>query len=234
MYKVILKRVLSLLLVVIFACAIISCGNEDTETGASKRKKEKTEKVTEEDDEEEGLDEEPTEKPTKRPTKEPTKEPEKPKFEAFSSNELIATEFVEISLDDMPQKSFDLLPLDTSKTYSYYKGEEGQQFFFIRGNFKNIGGETVQIDAASVEFCFDNKYKYTANIYAYEGNSISNYAGVSPLKSVKFCIAASVPDELLDVYKECRVRIVFNDGYVDSYERDMEKYDYRYEIIYKR
>lgn len=82
-----------------------------------------------------------------------------------------------------------------------------------------------------VSFTFDGKYNYDGSITADEDGSFSYiYAYLEPLESEKFYIVASVPDELIESYKNVEVKFGFKDNFEYEYGIQEDQCDNLYSI----
>ena len=145
-------------------------------------------------------------------------------------NEDIKTDFMQVTISKI-FTTFELKPADTSGTYSYYKGSEGNKYFVFDGTYKNTGTFAQGPTNSVAKIIFDDKYEYSADIYIESNNYLSSYYAVDPLKSCRFVIAASVPDELIEQYEVVTLKwgITENFNYTAdskySYANDWNKID---------
>lgn len=98
-------------------------------------------------------------------------------------------------------------------TYSYYTSENGDPFYFVYGTLKNLGGTPVDIKNIYVQFCFDGKYNYKGTVEGISSDTSRFITDVSPLASVNYYMYAAVPQELIDSYTTCSVRIGFTENF---------------------
>lgn len=94
-------------------------------------------------------------------------------------------------------------------TYSYYKSDNGDPFFYVYGALKNLGGKPVDVRNIYVQFCFDGKYNYKGTVDGFSGDHSDFIRDVSPLASVNYYMYASVPQELINSFTTCTVRVGF-------------------------
>lgn len=126
----------------------------------------------------------------------------------------ITLDFVEIGIEDH-SISDTILPVDTSRMYSYISDVENEKYFYISGTLKNTSGNSYSVEDVLVEMAFDNKYNYRGYLAASSGNDF--YADtVKPLGTVKYYIYSSVPDELINSYKTCVITFGFSDSFNTS------------------
>lgn len=97
--------------------------------------------------------------------------------------------------------------------YSYYTSENGQPYFYIYGTLKNLGGNPVDIRNIYVQFCFDGKYNYKGSVEGVNSGYSSFIHDLSPLTSVNYYMYADVPQELIDGFTTCVVRVGFTENF---------------------
>ena len=98
-------------------------------------------------------------------------------------------------------------------TYSYYKSDNGDPFFYIYGNLKNLGGKPVDVRNIYVQFCFDEKYNYKGTVEGVSSDYSNFITDVSPLASTDFYMYTSVPQELINSFSTCTVRVGFTKNF---------------------
>lgn len=150
-------------------------------------------------------------------------------FTTVNYGDTITTDFVSMIIDSVSSSQV-LYPSDTSGVYSYMPDEEGETYFYLTGNLKNTSGESYDVEDIYATMTFDNRYTYTAYLKADDGGNdfYGNY--VKPLKSIKYYIYSSVPDELIESYSTCKIRFAFKNNFMHEYKSDFKIYDYRYEL----
>ncbi len=100
-----------------------------------------------------------------------------------------------------------------SGSYRYYTSENGDPYFYIFGSFKNLSGKPVDIRNIYVQMCFDGTYNYRGEISGVS-DAIGNFiTDVSPLAEVNYYIYAAVPQELIDSYKTCEIKVGFTENF---------------------
>lgn len=113
-------------------------------------------------------------------------------------------------------------------TYSYHSSDNGDPFFFLEGSFKNLGGIPVDIRNTYITFTFDGKYTYKGEMDGFAKDTLGFISDVSPLSSVNCYVYTAVPQELLDSYTTCVVRIGFTKDFnyktVDA--NNLPKFEY--------
>lgn len=99
-----------------------------------------------------------------------------------------------------------ILPTNISGSYSYIGDIEGESYFVIKGEVKNISSNTVNISRALIEFKFNDNYNYFGNFTA-EGKDKSDFLGenIAPLTVSTCYLYVSVPDEIREKYKNCEI-----------------------------
>ena len=86
-----------------------------------------------------------------------------------------------------------------------------------------------------VEMVFDDTYRYSASVTADEGGDFSYiYADLKPLKSEKFYIHSSIPDELAEQYKKVTVHFGFAENFDGEYNIQENECDYLYSVTVTR
>lgn len=119
----------------------------------------------------------------------------------------------------------EIRPSNTSGVYSYYKDKDGEKYFVIRGELKNLSGKNLDIEYASdAELIINGRYNAHVNLETEENDGTSFYGNVKPLQTLKLIVYVSVSDELYDICEsmELRMKIV----------NDEEKLGYYYDEDY--
>lgn len=98
-------------------------------------------------------------------------------------------------------------------TYTYYTSDNGDPYFYLSGTIKNLGGNPVDVRNIYVQFCFDGKYNYKGSVDGVSEESSRFIHDLNPLSSVNYFMYTSVPQELLDSYSTCTVRIGFTENF---------------------
>lgn len=151
--------------------------------------------------------------------------------ENVALGDTISLEFVEVSLDETGV-SDEILPVDTSRGYSYISDNELEKYYYVTGILKNLSGEAYNADNIYAEMLFDGKYTYSANLIAcaWSNNFYDDY--VKPLGTVKYYVYASVPDELIESYSECVLTFGFANNFsVSKYSLSQDKCDHLYSLV---
>lgn len=131
----------------------------------------------------------------------------------LSVGDTIETDYVRLTLDaydsDMEIRS------GTSQygRYTFYYSDNGDPFFYLNGSFKNLGGVPVDIRNIYVQFCFDEKYNYKGEVAGASDASNGFINDISPLAEVGYYIYAAVPQELIDTFSTCTVKIGFTKNF---------------------
>lgn len=113
----------------------------------------------------------------------------------------------------------DILPSNTSGVYSYYKGNDGEIYFVIRGELKNLSSSTVDITyAGEAEMLINGKYKMAMRYELEEADGTSFYGDVKPLQTLPLIIYAVVSDELHEACETIQVTMdICNDDEMLGY-----------------
>lgn len=125
--------------------------------------------------------------------------------------ETIANDTLEIVIDTA-STSQEIKPADTSRVYSYIGDKDGETYFFLTGNLKNIAGVDYDVDELKLDFCFDEKYNYTGRVIIDVGENDFYNTAVKPLQTVKYYMYASIPDEMIESYSTCTVQFAVKDS----------------------
>lgn len=131
----------------------------------------------------------------------------------FKIGDTIETDYAVLTLDECGSNSEIRSGSSQYGTYRYYSSENGDPYFYIYGTFKNIGGVPVDIRNVYVQFCFDEKYNYKGDTDGVSSESSDFINDVSPLSTVNCYIYTAVPQELIDSYEKCEVRIGFTEDF---------------------
>lgn len=153
----------------------------------------------------------------------------------FKSTELnigdtIKLDFVEMGIDTYGV-SDTILPTDTSSVYSYISDVENEKYFFIKGTIKNLSGSTYDVEDMVIQMVFDNKYTYNGSLSACAYTNDFFGENVKPLGKVEYYIHSSVPDELIESYKNCTISFAFKTDFAGSkYSLDLDECEYKYKL----
>ena len=127
------------------------------------------------------------------------------KAQPVNFGETFSNEILEIVIDSASTMQ-EIKPSDTSGVYSYISDVPNETFFFLTGSAKNLSGEDYDVTEMQIDFCFDDAYNYSGNIVIDEGGDDFYNDNIKPLKTVKYYMYASVPDEMVDSYTTCSVQ----------------------------
>lgn len=167
------------------------------------------------------------------PSESPVSEPSESEADYIEINfsEPITLDFAEIVIDGASVGD-ELKPDAPDRVYRYISDVEDEKHFYIYGTIKNVSGDQYEFaDNMYAAICFDEKYNYSASVTADEGGNFSYiYAYLDPLKSEKFYIIASVPDELIEQYAQAEVKFGFKENFEDEYGITESECDYLYSI----
>lgn len=150
-------------------------------------------------------------------------------FQNVNLGTQITLDFLEMTFDTVSYAQ-ELKPTDTSSVYSYYADKENEQYFYLSGSIKNIGGAGYSVDNIVSEIVIDNKYTYNAHLIADNGGNDFYGDYVKPFGGVKYYIYASVPDELLNQYSTVTFRFGFKNNFSGSYYDDFDECNYLYQL----
>lgn len=148
-------------------------------------------------------------------------------FKAINLGDEIKLDFAEITVDDCATVDA-IYPSDTSSFYSYYEDQDGETYFYLKGTIKNIGSSGYSIENMVTELKFDDKYSYNANVIADQGGSDFYDDYLEPFQSATFYIYSSVPDELINSFKSCKVSFGFDKDFSGSYFDDFDECEFLY------
>lgn len=142
----------------------------------------------------------------------------------------ITLDFMEMTLEEVTFTE-DILPPDTSGAYSYLEGAENEVFLCLTGTFKNLSGESYDIENIFVSAEFNDTYTYSGFLDASNWNNTLYDSYVKPLGTVKYYIYCSVPSELLDIWESCDLIFGFAENFSVTYPtKDECVYMYRLQI----
>lgn len=106
-----------------------------------------------------------------------------------------------------------ILPSNTSGSYSYMDDNEGEKYFVIRGELKNLASETLDIQYASkAQMTINEKYKFPVTLELEENDGKSFYGNAKPLQTLNLIVYASVSDELYEACENIQITMdIVND-----------------------
>ncbi len=225
-----MKKVLSLLLALVMSLSLCACGSEPESAG------DVGEAVKEENSASLGADDLITsngEGNVMDSDGNKVNEPESPAVEYTEINfgEQISLDFVEITIDGASSGD-EIKPDNPQRVYSYLPDVDDEKYVYLYGTIKNVGGDQYEFaDNIYVQFTFDDKYNYAGNITADEGGDFSYiYAHLDPLKSEKFYITASIPNELAEQYEKFTVKFGFAENFDGEFSIKENECDYLYSV----
>ena len=151
--------------------------------------------------------------------------------QTINFGELQTLDFVEFTIDGASSGD-EIKPDHPQNVYSYSPDQDGEKYIYIYGTIKNVSGNQFEFaDNMFAKMTFDDKYNYRANITADEDGSFSYiYAYLDPLKSEKFYIVASVPDEMASQYNKVEIKFGFAKNFDGEYNIKEDECDYLYSI----
>lgn len=121
----------------------------------------------------------------------------------------------------------EILPSNTSSSYSYVQDIENETFFVLKGVVKNISGNDIDVTyrLGMFRFVFNNKYQYTGNMEVENPNHDGFDSALKPLAETNLLLYVSVPTEVKDIYEKLQVDLLLGDGINDVYgEEDILYY----------
>lgn len=106
-----------------------------------------------------------------------------------------------------------ILPSNTSGSYSYMDDNEGEKYFVIRGELKNLASETLDIQYASkAQMTINEKYKFPVTLELEENDGKSFYGNAKPLQTLNLIVYASISDELYEACENIQITMdIVND-----------------------
>ena len=192
-----MKKIISMLLAFAMCLALCACGGNSSDSTTASEPGAAPEIQT------------PTPVETITPTVEPT--PEATEV-VCNLGDTVSTEYMTLTLDGISFGETELLSsTDASGRYHYYSSETGNPFFCVTGSFKNTAGIPIDLWDVYVQFCFDGKYNYAGSMDGMVPGDFMH--DISPLVSVDCCFYTEVPQELLDIYKSCELKIGFREDF---------------------
>lgn len=148
--------------------------------------------------------------------------------QVLGMGDTISTDYITLTLDRYGSDTEIRSGTNKNGHYIYYYSESGDPYFYLYGTLKNLGGKPVDIRNIYVQFCFDGKYNYRGESDGVRDDYDGFINDVSPLSSVNYYIYTAVPQELIDTYENCEVRIGFtqNFDYKNVDGNDLPKFEY--------
>lgn len=125
----------------------------------------------------------------------------------------IETDYCRMMLDKYDSDAEITSGTSQSGYYRYYASENGDPYFYIFGSFKNLSGKPVDIRNIYVQMCFDETYNYKGEISGVSDAIGDFIIDVSPLAEVNYYIYAAVPQELIDSYTTCEIKVGFTENF---------------------
>lgn len=220
-----MKKLITLLMVVLMVLALCACGDEDIAELKEENAKLKAKilelqiqlnKISDKTDS--------------------SKKPDEDATSGFKEVNLGGSETLDFAVMTFESAGWsdELNPTDTSGVYSYHADKEGESYFWLSGNLKNTWGNSYQVDNIYAEITFNDAYTYTARLIADDGGNDFYGDNVNPLKTIKYYIYASCPDEVKSIYKTATVKFGFKDNFERQSGSDWSKFDNLFTItLYK-
>lgn len=109
-----------------------------------------------------------------------------------------------------------------------FRAPKNCYYYVLSGKIENLSGSALLPNCIKATMVFDNKYTYDANTnIMISGN---NQSELSPLCESDFCIAATIPQKLVDTFSTCNVYFSFNNEFLGM-PADAHQGDYCYEMV---
>lgn len=117
-----------------------------------------------------------------------------------------------------------ILPSNTSGSYSYKKDVEDETYLVFRGQLTNLNGQSFSVDhIQESEIKINGKYTFHIRMDAEDTDGAGFSTATKPLQTVNFVIYASVSDGVKDIFEEATVTLhVLNDPDRTQYFFDKE------------
>lgn len=149
---------------------------------------------------------------------------EESKAEVINTGDVIKTEFIEISIGEVSTTNKIKIQTGAYSSLSSEEATAGETLMYLKVNVKSLAGDELDIsNGLKAKLLFDDKYNYEARAF---GDDIYS---LSPLSSRDVYIYASVPNEILEQYKECKVKLGFEENLEWSSD-EFEELPYQYEL----
>ena len=117
----------------------------------------------------------------------------------------------------------EIKPSNTNGVYSYFKDVDGEKFFVVHGELKNLASKTLDITyAGKAEILINEKYTLSATMELEEPEGNSFYGDAKPLQTLPLIIYCSVSDELYESYNTIKLTLdlVSDDDKVEFFYND--------------
>ena len=221
-----MKKIVSVFLAVIVLCSLCACGNSVNNTSEEELKAQIADLKKENEELKQQI--QTLQNATNTISDNAgTEVPDENKDETITvslGNSFDVGEIMTITLNSS-EWCEEILPSNTSGVYSYYKDVEGEKYFIVHGEIKNLSGESIDIQyAGQAEMLINGKYKLSAKMETEESDGTSFYGSVKPLQTLPLIIYASASDELYEMCKDVKVTL--------SLVIDEEKLGYFYDEEY--
>ena len=100
-----------------------------------------------------------------------------------------------------------------SNRWRYYEAQDGNKLVGLFGTFRNKTGGPVDIRNIYCLIEFDGKYSYSGDVYAIKKDGSDYFNDVSPMNDVKYFAFAEVPENILNSFTTCVVRLGFTENF---------------------
>lgn len=167
--------------------------------------------------------------PAAAPPEESEPEPEpdsRPKDGIIVFGETVTIgDIIEFTVDSCAWEQ-EILPSNTSGTYSYKGDENDETYLVLRGRFTNLSGESYSIeDIHESELLINGKYNFTVRLDGEDPDGAGFSEDTKPLQTVNFVIYASVSDTAKDKMEFAEITIrMLNDPEQLGERFDTEKH----------
>lgn len=192
------RRFLVVLMTTSLALGCMGCGSDkdDRKDDDQGNKAEETEIVDEEEETEAEVEETETEA-----TEEPTTATES--IASIEIGDTVSNDTVEYTLTNVEFKD-KIVPPDPPSYYTYYQAPDGEDYFLLEADVKNISNTAFSVDAAFMEvlLVYNDTYEYDSRISGFtltidsDGDFYYFSSSLSPLSSEHMYYLITVPEEV--------------------------------------
>ena len=114
----------------------------------------------------------------------------------------------------------------------YYPDIPGESYILLEGSVKNTGSQSIDIKNMSINIVFDDDQTFS-NCHIVGDDGVGGFNGtvLNPYISTNYYVYASVPDEILEKNKNCKIQMGLNDNYGECMADDLM--DCTYKLEYK-
>ena len=117
-----------------------------------------------------------------------------------------------------------VLPSNTSGSYSYYDDEADETFLVIRGTMTNLCGDSYDIgNIQESNILINGKYSFNVRMVAEDTDGAGFGNSTKPLQTVNLIIYSSISDGVKDIFENATITLnILNDPSRVSYFFDEE------------